>query len=374
MGNKSTKTTAISKPKLAEKVEECFPRLAILGTGESGKSTIFKQIVHKYSRQHEIAFGSTERAKYVDIVRNNMLILAESLAEYSGQYCGAETKDGKEAVSYFLNSELQKDLPIANQAPLHPDLIHMLKSLWNDPGIRRTYNERSNWSGCGAATFFLDKLDVVGSCDYIPTFDDILRTRLRTGGIIERQGIRTLYGDEYKFQCMDGGGGYREERKKFLYCLCPPSSVVLFVVAVHEFDEVLYENSATNRMTEALDLFSGVLESCSRTFKKIHSFILLLNKMDLLQKKVSRAEFKNTQLELERQTIIDDDQGLLAYLPVRPICEIVYNYARTSQKCNIAESLQRVAEKIGVEPFQGDVSDFRQLSSFVRSLFERYAA
>jgi len=58
---------------------------------------------------------------------------------------------------------------------------------------------------------------------------------------------------------------------------------VLFVVALSEYDMVCFEDESMNRMEEALKLFEEI--SKSKWFGKT-SFILFLNKSDLLAEKV----------------------------------------------------------------------------------------
>jgi hypothetical protein len=59
----------------------------------------------------------------------------------------------------------------------------------------------------------------------------------------------------------------------------------MFVVALSEYDQVLYEDDNTNRMVEALNLFevgkrNTVLKSCFRIMNVIIiTFLLLLSKI-----------------------------------------------------------------------------------------------
>lgn len=61
---------------------------------------------------------------------------------------------------------------------------------------------------------------------------------------------------------------------------------MIFIVGVSEYDQVLFEDETTNRMREALDLFNEICNS--RWFEKT-SFILFLNKRDLLEQKLARG-------------------------------------------------------------------------------------
>ena len=60
-------------------------------------------------------------------------------------------------------------------------------------------------------------------------------------------------------------------------------NLVFFVVAVSEFNQLLYEDSSTNRMVEAQALFESVANS--RWFAG-SSLLVFLNKTDLLEAKL----------------------------------------------------------------------------------------
>lgn len=112
--------------------------------------------------------------------------------------------------------------------------------------------------------------------DYSPSNEDILRAKSRTSGVNDIH-FRT---GGIAFTIVDVGG-QRSERRKWLHCFDGVTSV-LFVAALDEYDMYLEEESTQNRMQESLRLFSHV--SSSQFFEK-SSWILFLNKTDLLQEK-----------------------------------------------------------------------------------------
>lgn len=60
-------------------------------------------------------------------------------------------------------------------------------------------------------------------------------------------------------------------------------TVLLFLVAIQEFDQSLYEDESVNRLQESVTLFESVANS--RYFAN-SSIILFLNKIDLFQQKL----------------------------------------------------------------------------------------
>jgi len=80
-------------------------------------------------------------------------------------------------------------------------------------------------------------------------------------------------------------GGQRSERKKWIHCFEGVTSVI-FCAALSEYDQVLLEESKTNRMAESLVLFESVVNS--RWFLRT-SFILFLNKIDVFKSKLPKV-------------------------------------------------------------------------------------
>ena len=64
-----------------------------------------------------------------------------------------------------------------------------------------------------SASYYLNALDRISTPDYIPTVQDVLRTRVKTTGIVETRFLfKTL-----SFKMIDVGG-QRSERKKWIHC------------------------------------------------------------------------------------------------------------------------------------------------------------
>jgi len=74
-------------------------------------------------------------------------------------------------------------------------------------------------------------------------------------------------------------GGQRTQRRKWLNCF-DAVTAVLFLASASEFDQTLVEDNSVNRLSEAVNVFDTIVNN--RIFQGI-SFILFLNKMDLLE-------------------------------------------------------------------------------------------
>lgn len=71
---------------------------------------------------------------------------------------------------------------------------------------------------------------------YVPTVDDVLRTRVKTTGIVEM--VFTFR--DLRFRLVDVGG-QRSERKKWIHCF-QGITALIFTVALSEYDLVLAED------------------------------------------------------------------------------------------------------------------------------------
>lgn len=79
---------------------------------------------------------------------------------------------------------------------------------------------------------FFDSIKRIGSRDYVPTDEDIVRARVKTTGITEvKFNVRELV-----YRVFDVGG-QRSERKKWIHCF-EGVQCLIFIVAISEYDQV----------------------------------------------------------------------------------------------------------------------------------------
>jgi guanine nucleotide-binding protein subunit alpha len=118
----------------------------------------------------------------------------------------------------------------------------------------------------------------------VPNDQDVLRSRVKTTGITET----TFIIGDLTYRMFDVGG-QRSERKKWIHCF-ENVTTILFLVAISEYDQLLFEDETVNRMQEALTLFDSICNS--RWFVKT-SIILFLNKIDRFKEKLPVSPMKN---------------------------------------------------------------------------------
>ena len=88
-----------------------------------------------------------------------------------------------------------------------------VQKLWADKGVQATYKRRAEFQLNDSASYYFDAIERIAAEDYIPTEQDVLRSRAKTTGIIETE----FEVDGVKFRMCDVGG-QRSERKKWMHC------------------------------------------------------------------------------------------------------------------------------------------------------------
>jgi GTPase SAR1 family protein len=289
---KDNQADKLKSDKIDRKIKKDFintsqvMKLLLLGPGESGKSTIYKQINGLFNN----GYAEHERKRFAELIFNNLYLGMKILCQQSIKLAEIDIEEMKGFDTEIVTAEAKiAEKFLAENVDYHHDLtphvVESLKALWNDPGIRETWKRRAEFQIPYPIDYFMNRIDELVKNDYIPTQEDILRCRVRTTGIVELE----FAIEQNKFVVIDVGG-QRNERKKWMHCFDKVTAVI-FVAAISEYDQFLYEDSSINRLQEALDLFSEI--SQMKVFSNTH-IILFLNKYDLFLDKIKTVPLTAT--------------------------------------------------------------------------------
>jgi len=248
------------------KKEEKMIRLLLLGAGDVGKSTFMRQIRYLYGKPLEPA----ELTKFSSILPDNCLSSMKSLLH------GAITHEFK------IPKKLKKNIQaIIDATQLDAAAATSIAAVWCEDAMKELYEKRSELriqvSSC--ADYYFDNAERFASDTFVASKEDVFRCKLKTTGT-----------QELKFE-IDGGlfsitdvGGQRSERRKWLYVFSGVRAVIFFA-ALDEYDLFLEEDEQANRFNESVELFRLI---SSTEFLKNSSWILFMNKSDILKEKLKR--------------------------------------------------------------------------------------
>ncbi|KAL3787672.1 hypothetical protein ACHAW5_011231 [Stephanodiscus triporus] len=299
-------------------------KMLLLGAGESGKSTIFKQM--------RLLYNSNERTDddlrmYGVVARSNIVVAVRKLCAHLRNLGLEEELDREEAgdqssmsvrqaydelMAYLVDNtanlegkSVSQDPSVSehqilnngkkdwvgqsaraggaanNDAKLFLDHHESIRILWQSDTMKKVWAKRSAVNVIDSHKQYLDDIPRIASPDYKPTTQDVLIARVRTTQVImEKYRI-----DGIDFEVYDVGG-QRSERRKWIDCFDSVTAVI-FVAALSEYDQTLAEAKRTNRMVEALELFRSVCNN--RSFSDT-SILLFLNKKDIFTEKIMYSD------------------------------------------------------------------------------------
>ncbi|XP_064543800.1 G protein alpha q subunit-like isoform X2 [Drosophila montana] len=243
-------------------------KLLLLGTGESGKSTFIKQM----RIIHGSGYSDDDKRGYIKLVFQNIFMAMQSMIKAMDML----------KISYGVGehnalADLVMSIDYETVTTFEDPYLNAIKTLWSDVGIQECYDRRREYQLTDSAKYYLENIERIGQPDYLPSEQDILRSRHPTTGI-----------QEYSFPLlplvfrMVDVGGQRSERRKWIHCFENVTSII-FLVALSEYDQILFESDNENRMEESKALFRTII---TYPWFQNSSVILFLNKKDLLEEKI----------------------------------------------------------------------------------------
>ncbi|XP_065562189.1 guanine nucleotide-binding protein G(q) subunit alpha [Artemia franciscana] len=243
-------------------------KLLLLGTGESGKSTFIKQM----RIIHGTGYSNEDRRGFIKLVYQNIFMAMQAMIR-AMDLLHLEYGDSSCIEKATVVSEVEYETVTTFESPY----VEYIRDLWSDSGILECYDRRREYQLTDSAKYYLTNLDRIAAPDYLPTQQDILRVRVPTTGIIEYP----FDLQEIRFRMVDVGG-QRSERRKWIHCFENVTSII-FLVALSEYDQILFESDNENRMEESKALFKTII---TYPWFQHSSVILFLNKKDLLEEKI----------------------------------------------------------------------------------------
>lgn len=146
-------------------------KLLLLGAGESGKSTIVKQM----KIIHESGYSEEECLQYKPVVYSNtvqsMLAIIRALGTLGIEFENPERSEDARQVFALSNTM---------DGEFNSELTQSMLKLWGDGGVQQSFARAREFQLNDSAGYYLSQLERIGAADYVPTQQDVLRTRVKT--------------------------------------------------------------------------------------------------------------------------------------------------------------------------------------------------
>lgn len=173
--------------------KEC--KILLLGSGESGKSTIVKQM----KIIHLNGYTPDELARHRAIVNRNVVESAQALVQAMRKFgldpvLPANRAHAQRILEFALPpAPTSSSLAAAAATPtnavlsatLPPDLGDAIAGLTTDPVISAIMDRSNEFYLMDSAAYFFGQIARIARRDYVPNTDDVLRARAQTTGITE---------------------------------------------------------------------------------------------------------------------------------------------------------------------------------------------
>ncbi|XP_021355712.1 guanine nucleotide-binding protein G(i) subunit alpha-like isoform X2 [Mizuhopecten yessoensis] len=181
---------------------------------------------------HEDGYSKEECLLYKPVVFSNtcvsIIAIIRAMMDLGISFANSDREDdARQIMTYKVDDEDR-----------FQEICGAFKRLWGDTGVRECFGRAREYQLNDSAEYYLDTLDRICMPGYVPTEQDVLRTRVTTTGIVE-----TVFTFRYfHFRLIDVGG-QRSERKKWINCF-DDVTAIFFIVAMNEYDLVLREDES----------------------------------------------------------------------------------------------------------------------------------
>ena len=187
-----------------QKKDNKVKKILFLGSGGSGKSTIFKQLRQIYGEP----MTRVERRHYVQYIHEQCITQMKHALDMLNDF-QEETNLSHDVVTQNYNRYAQDSKRNENEDYGIPDLsdqgmeyadyvqslhhtkyrlndeiVNALKELWKEPAIKKMYDLRNITGIEDSSEYFWNILDTIADPNYIPDLADTLLVRKRTTGTL----------------------------------------------------------------------------------------------------------------------------------------------------------------------------------------------
>jgi guanine nucleotide-binding protein G(i) subunit alpha len=153
-------------------------KILLLGSGESGKSTIVKQM----KIIHQSGYSVEELHNYRSIVFKNLLECARAVIVAMRTFDIELAIEENQQYADFL---MEYSVESGPQASIDSEVGVAIRAIWTDPAKEQLMERQAEFYLMDSAEYFFAEVMRIVSPDYLPDTMDVLRARTKTTGIYE---------------------------------------------------------------------------------------------------------------------------------------------------------------------------------------------
>jgi GTPase SAR1 family protein len=213
-------------------------KILLLGAGESGKSTVVKQM----KIIHGDGYSESELRSFKSVIYGNlaasMRVVLNAMEKLGIPYANQASQEHARVILSLSNS-------LSSYETFPPEVTTAFIRLWRDAGVQECFSRAYDYQLNDSAPYYFENMDRLLREDYVPDEQDVLRSRVQTTGIIET----SFRVKQLTYRVVDVGG-QRSERRKWIQCF-DDVRAVLFVCALSGYDMTLFEDGKTVSLPSA---------------------------------------------------------------------------------------------------------------------------
>lgn len=258
-----------------------YIRLLLLGSAESGKTTVLEQVRLLYKQHFKESEYFHRRAFIYHNVFKCIKALCRAMKISDIQF--SDPINAGRAQSIIADEENHYGL-------FSKELAEKIKAIWNDKSMQKLYALRSQFNLNDSASYFLNNLDKINTVDYKPSDRDLIMAYVPTCGV---QNV-VFTANNQSFQLFDIGGQKIDRRKWATQY--EGIDAIFFCLAISEYDQVMSEDMVSNRLDDALGLLQKISEEPMFATTPIYLFLnevdVFCEKLDVIPLSKYKPDFK----------------------------------------------------------------------------------
>jgi hypothetical protein len=151
---------------------------------------------------HAKGYDPEECARFKEVIYGNILqavrILIAQAKKMEIQLQNEDITDKADKIAKIP----EQQVIMSPLSTLTQEMGKDVSVIWNDPGIREVYARRNEFQLADSTEYYLNDLTRICGPNYVPTQQDVLRSRVKTVGVVENDFLI----DGFKFKMVDVGG------------------------------------------------------------------------------------------------------------------------------------------------------------------------